>query len=150
MTVHMMGMTYCTVHHKFQLCTLGDNYINIEPRLMETPFLLYVRLQTEMLTVLTGGSPKAWTTDTCSTLPQACVTVQAMLKTGFVAVTSPQTNRTWFTTTRTLMRKRNIKKKIFNFINIQILILQFPPQILNLIVAVYSIKKKINKLEAAV
>lgn len=115
MTVHMMGMTYCTVHHKFQLCTLGDNYINIEPRLMETPFLLYVRLQTEMLTVLTGGSPKAWTTDTCSTLPQACVTVQAMLKTGFVAVTSPQTNRTWFTTTRTLMRKRNIKKKIFNF-----------------------------------
>lgn len=47
MTVHMMGMTYCTVHHKFQLCILGDNYISIEPRLMATLFLLYVILQTE-------------------------------------------------------------------------------------------------------
>lgn len=106
MTVHTMGMTYCIAHHKFQLCILGDNYINIEPRLMATTLLFYVRLQTEMLTALTGDSPKAWTTDTRSSLPQACVTVWAMLKTCLVTVTSPQTNRTWFTTTRTLMGKK--------------------------------------------
>lgn len=105
MTVHTMGMTYCTVHHKFQLCILGDNYINIGPNLKVTPFLLHVRLQTEMLTVLTGDSPKAWATHTSSSLPQACVTVWAKLKTRFVAVMSPQTNRTWLTTTKTLMGK---------------------------------------------
>lgn len=101
MTVHTMGMTYCTVHHKFQLCILGDNYINIRPNVMVTPFLL----QTEVLTVLTGDSPKAWATHTSSSLPQACVTVWAKLKTRSVAVTSPHTSRTWLTTTKTLMGK---------------------------------------------
>lgn len=105
MTGHTMGTTYCTVHHKFQLCILGDNYLNIGPNLTVTPFLLHVRLQTEMLTVLTGDSPKAWATHTRSSLPQACVTVWAKLETRFVAVTTPQASRAWLTTTKTLMGK---------------------------------------------
>lgn len=128
MTVHMMGTTYCTVHHKFQPCILGDNCIHIEPRMMVTLLLLYVRLQTEMLTVLTGDTPKAWTTDTVSSFLQACVTVRAMLKTRFITVASPQTNRTWFTTMRTLMGKRNMKTDFkFLFLGIQTLMTYFPP-----------------------
>lgn len=45
---------------------------------------------TATLTVLTGDSPVAWATHTCSSFPQARVTVGAMLETGLVTVAAPQ------------------------------------------------------------
>lgn len=41
------------------------------------------------LTVLTGNSPVAWATHTCSTFPQARITVGAMLETGLVTMAPP-------------------------------------------------------------
>lgn len=70
-----------------------------------------------MLTVLTGFSQESRTADTCSSLPQTCVTVWAMLKTCLVTVTPPQTSRTWFTTSRTLMGKMHNKNLEFIFLN---------------------------------
>lgn len=73
-----------------------------------------------MLTVLASDSQEAWTTDTCSSLPQTRVTVWAMLNARLVTVPPPQTNRTWFTTPRTLRGRRH-NENLFSSVLMNIL-----------------------------
>lgn len=66
-----------------------------EPRQTVNPahiwlFFFFFSWLTATLTVLTGDSPVAWATHTCSGFPQARVTIGTMLETGLVTVAAPQ------------------------------------------------------------
>lgn len=87
-----MGTTCCTGRRKSPLGILGVRRGG-ESKSSHIWSLLSACRLTRTLTVLTGDSPVAGATHTCSRLSLAGVAVGAVLETGLVAVAPPQAVR---------------------------------------------------------